>query len=396
MKIVSIVGARPQFVKLAPLCREVDLINRRRKLRIRHLIVHTGQHYDYRMDRVFFEEMSIPRPACNLGVGSGAHGRQTAEMLHRIEEILEKERPDWTLVYGDTNTTLAGALAAAKLRIPLAHVESGLRSYNRAMPEEINRILTDHSADILFCPTQGSARTLKHEGFDRILNGGRLITGAALKAAGRRPLFPLVANVGDIMVDAIHQAAEIAEKKSDILARLGLSPRSYYLATIHRAENTDAPETLRALMKSFSLIAKRHGPVVFSLHPRTKKALTDLDLYRGVARDLVLLDPPVGYFDMLTLERNAAKILTDSGGVQKEAFIFRTPCVTLRTETEWTETVASGWNTVAGTRIDDILKAVASPPPRSGSRSTSPYGPGPASKLILQTLIHFKSPERLP
>jgi UDP-N-acetylglucosamine 2-epimerase len=392
MKIASIVGARPQFIKLAPLCREIEKHNRVRKSpKIRHVIIHSGQHYDYQMNKVFFKEMGLPEPTRNLGVGSGAHGRQTGEMLHRLEDALRDERPDWTLVYGDTNTTLAGALAAAKLGLLLGHIEAGLRSHNRAMPEEINRVLTDHSSDILFCPTRGAVRNLKAEGFNRVLGQGRLRTAVAVRAFARKPAFPLVADVGDIMFDAQLQAAEIAGKKSRILARLGLKPRSYYLATIHRAENTDSPSILRSLMATFFDIQARGLPLVFSLHPRTKKALKDLSLYRLVSRSLVLLDPPVGYFDMLLLEKNAAKILTDSGGVQKEAFLFRVPCVTLRGETEWTETVAAGFNTVAGTKKADILKAVAAPPPSRRGRPIQPYGRGSTAGRILRILLDFRA-----
>jgi UDP-N-acetylglucosamine 2-epimerase len=392
MKIASIVGARPHFVKLASLCREIEKHNRARKPpRIRHLIFHSGQHYDYQMDKIFFDEMGIPKPVLNFGVGSGSHGQQTGEMLRRLEDVLRDERPDWTLVYGDTNTTLAGALAAAKLKLPLAHVEAGLRSYNREMPEELNRVLTDHASDILFCPTQGAFRNLEREGFDRVLGRGRLFTPDMLRAFGRKSGFPLVANVGDVMVDALLQAAEIAEKKSRILGRLGLNPRSYYLATIHRAENTDSPGILRSLMAAFFDIQARRLPVVFSLHPRTKKAMKDLGLYRAASRDLILLDPPAGYFDMLLLEKNAAKILTDSGGVQKEAFFFRVPCITLRGETEWKETVAAGFNIVAGTKKADILKALAAPPPSRRGRPVQPYGRGTASRHILQTLLYFRT-----
>jgi UDP-N-acetylglucosamine 2-epimerase len=392
LKLVSIVGARPQFIKLAPFCRAIERHNRKRESPgIRHLIIHSGQHYDYRMNKVFFDEMGIPEPTRNLGVGSGSHGCQTGEMLRRLEDVLRVERPDWTLVFGDTNTTLAGALAAAKLGLPLGHVEAGLRSYNRAMPEEINRVLVDHCSDILFCPTRVAVRNLKAEGFDRVLGQGRLRTAAAVRTFARKPEFPLVADVGDIMFDAQLQAAEIAGKKSRILEGLGLKPRSYYLATIHRAENTDSPRILRSLMATFSVIQARGLPIVFSLHPRTKKALKDFGLYRRVSRSFLLLDPPVGYFDMLCLEKNAAKILTDSGGVQKEAFLFRVPCVTLRSETEWTETVKAGFNTVAGTKKADILKAVAVPAPRRRGRPLEPYGRGSAAGRILQILLEFRT-----
>lgn len=341
MKIVTVVGARPQFIKAAPVSRA---------LRARHseVLVHTGQHYDARMSDVFFAELDIPLPDVNLGIGSGSHGQQTGRMLMAIEEVLLAERPDWVLVYGDTNSTLAAALAAVKLAAPVAHVEAGLRSFNRAMPEEHNRVLTDHCADLLFCPTQTAVGLLAAEG---------LTAGVHL--------------VGDVMVDALRQHANLARQRSDVLARLGLTPQGYLLATVHRPYNTDLPDNLRSIFAAFGEIVAQGGrPLVLPLHPRTRGRLAELGLTppAGVA----LIDP-VGYLDMLALEQDAAMILTDSGGIQKEAYTFAVPCITLRPETEWVETVQAGWNVVVGADRAAIVQAATqrrwpgeSPPPVFG------------------------------
>ena len=310
MKIVSIVGARPQFIKAAPVSKTL------RASGIHEILLHTGQHYDYGMSQIFFEELNIPEPDVNLGVGSGLHGQQTGQILIGVEEVLIKERPDWVLVYGDTNSTLAGALAAVKLHIPVAHVEAGLRSFNREMPEEHNRVLTDHCADLLFCPTQTAVKNLANEG---ITQGVHL--------------------VGDTMYDAVLEFAEIARQRSTILADLNLEPKRYLLATVHRPYNTDTPENLQAILSAFSEIGEI---IVFPVHPRTRKMMNSLNL-NSKTQNLKLIEP-VGYLDMLVLEQNALLILTDSGGMQKEAYFFGVPCVTLRPETEWVETVEAGWN----------------------------------------------------
>ncbi len=328
MKIISVVGARPQFIKAAVVSKAL-----RSREGVKEIIVHTGQHYDENMSQMFFEEMEIPPPDYYLRVGSGPHGQQTGRMLERIEEVLLKEKPDWVLVYGDTNSTLAGALAAAKMHIPLAHVEAGLRSFNRRMPEEINRVLTDHMADILFAPTKTAVENLRREGIPQ----------------------ERVHLVGDVMYDAALFYGEMAEKKSSILSKLHLKPRGYILATVHRAENTDSAARLRAIFCGFQLAAAENGlVVVVPLHPRTRSALEregllrfhlekqELTLAFGCAG--VKLVGPVGYLDMLVLEKNARLIATDSGGIQKEAFFFRVPCITLRGETEWIELIESGWN----------------------------------------------------
>jgi len=322
MKVVSIVGARPQFIKAAVLSRE---------LRKEHteILVHTGQHYDANMSDVFFEELGIPTPEYNLGIGSGSHGQQTGAMLATIEQVLMKEQPNWVLVYGDTNSTLAGALAAAKQHIKVVHVEAGLRSFNRAMPEEINRVLTDHISDILFCPTQTAVDNLSSEG---ILRGVHL--------------------VGDVMQEAILWAAEQAKTRSGIKERLGLKDKNYLLATVHRAENTDNTQRLAGILEAFNSIPE---PLVWPVHPRTRKIIEELNWQPAPH---VMLIEPVGYLDMACLEKCARLILTDSGGVQKEAMWLGVPCVTLRDETEWIETVTRGWNVLVGAHKENIVRVV--------------------------------------
>ena len=326
MKIVSIVGARPQFVKAATLSRE---------LRGKHteVLVHTGQHYDDNMSAVFFAELGIPAPAYNLGVGSGRHGAQTGAMLAGIEEVLSAERPDWVLVYGDTNSTLAGALAAAKLHLPVAHVEAGLRSFNRAMPEEVNRVLTDHLSDLLLCPSQTAVENLAGEG---IRSGVHL--------------------VGDVMADALDHASARAGSRAQVLTRLGLREKGYLVATVHRAQNTDDGARLRDILTALEAAGET---VVFPVHPRTRKSMERIGYRVRPGSKLRLLDP-VGYGDMVALERGARAILTDSGGMQKEAYWLGVPCLTLRDETEWPETVQIGWNRLVGTDTGSIVSAVRS------------------------------------
>jgi UDP-GlcNAc3NAcA epimerase len=324
VKVLTVVGARPQFIKAAP----VSIALRETQ---HEILVHTGQHYDDEMSGVFFREMGIPAPDYNLGIGSGPHGRQTGEMLIRLEEVMQAEKPDWVLVYGDTNSTLAGALAACKLRIPIAHAEAGLRSFNREMPEEHNRVLTDHCADLLFCPTQTAVDNLAHEG---------VTAGVCL--------------VGDTMHDALLQFVAVARQRSTILDRLGLTPGGYLLATVHRPYNTDVPENLHHILDA---LAQAGEPVVFPVHPRTRARIAADPALRTLPPQLRLIDP-VGYLDMLALEQNTRLLLTDSGGMQKEAYWLGVPCVTLRPETEWVETVAAGWNVLAGADKDAILHAI--------------------------------------
>lgn len=348
MKVVSIVGARPQFIKAAPVSR----VLRRQHTEV---LVHTGQHYDHNMSAVFFDELDIPEPDYNLGVGSGPHGQQTGRMLEAIEGVLLEERPNWVLVYGDTNSTLAGALAAVKLHIPVAHVEAGLRSYNRCMPEEHNRVLTDHVADLLFCPTQTAVQNLAREGITRGVH-----------------------NVGDVMYDAVLYNGGIAEKRSVILDRLALEPRGYLLATVHRAENTEDRARLAAILQAFGTIPEL---IIFPAHPRTRLALADWEL--SIPANVRIIQP-VGYLDMLMLEKRARLILTDSGGVQKEAYFFGVPCITLREETEWVETVEAGWNVVVGADAARIAAAVRDL--RPSERPATVFGDGRASERMVDLI----------
>ncbi len=325
LNIVSIVGARPQFIKLAPLSKVL------REEGFKETIVHTGQHYDDNMSDIFFKELEISEPDYNLGIGSGSHGEQTGKMLIAIEEVLMKRKPDLVIVYGDTNSTLAGALASSKLHVKLAHVEAGLRSFNKMMPEEINRIVTDHLSDILFCPTETAVKNLEKEGITK---------GVYL--------------VGDIMFDALMYFSRMSEEKSKILQNLKLNPKEYYLLTIHRAENTDNYDRLKNILLA---IAQFRRKAVFPIHPRTRSRIKEFNLGNYLDNENILLIDPVGYLDMISLEKNAFAIFTDSGGVQKEAFWLRVPCITLRDETEWIETVKYGWNTLVGANIEKILEA---------------------------------------
>jgi UDP-GlcNAc3NAcA epimerase len=374
MKIVTIVGARPQFIKAGAIRRAIECFNRVRSpsTRIREIWVHTGQHYDYLLDRVFFEELQLPEPDYHLGVGSGSHGKQTAAMLEKIEVILKEERPRKVVVYGDTNSTLAGALAAAKLNIPVIHIEAGLRSYNRVMAEEVNRLLTDHVSAVLFCPTRQAVQNLARED---IRNGKERV----------------VKNVGDVMYDSVLFYSKLADRKSTILRDLGLlAPRAsrlteYYLATLHRAENTDDPERLKSILRALNEIAKKN-PVVLPLHPRTKKRIEANRFSKAGSR--IRYIEPVSYLSMLELEKNASAILTDSGGVQKEAYWFGVPCFTLREETEWIETVRSGWNVLTGVKTGRILEAMEArrrqKPPRRDSKL---FGDGKAAEKIVSTMV---------
>ncbi len=324
MKIASIVGARPQFIKCAPVSRE---------LRKEHeeVLIHTGQHYDHGMSEVFFEELAIPKPDYNLNIGSGTHGHQTGAMLGAIEDVLQQENPDLVLVYGDTNSTLAGALAAAKLHVPVAHVEAGLRSFDRRMPEEINRVLTDHCSDLLFCPTETAVENLAAEG----------ITGG-------------VHLVGDVMVDAMNYNRAVAEERSRILEAVGVRPGEYLVITVHRPSNTDSRENMVAIL---SALAEAGMPVVFPVHPRTRNYLGRYGLLAKMPKN-VLVTEPLGYLDMLHLMAHAEKILTDSGGVQKEAYMLGVPCITLRENTEWVETVEAGWNVLVGAGREEIVSMI--------------------------------------
>lgn len=347
MNIVSIVGARPQFVKASVVSHAL------KKADITEFMINTGQHYDDNMSQVFFQELGISQPDVNLGVGSGSHGRQTAASLAGIEAELVRQAPARVLVYGDTNATIAGALAAAKLQIPVDHIEAGLRSFNRTMPEEVNRILTDVLSDQLFCPTQVAVKNLAAEG---------IIKGVHL--------------VGDVMVDALQHFSAVALDKSVILETLKIEPQTYVLMTIHRPSNADSSDRLIELVEALKRV---EIPVVFPVHPRTLKLLPD----ELINRSNIQVIEPVGYLDMMMLEKQARIILTDSGGIQKEAYLHKVPCLTLRPETEWVETIQDGWNTLVS-NINQLPRLIESPPePKQWSEH---YGDGRASDRIVSIL----------
>ena len=327
MKLVTIVGARPQFIKACMLSQAF-----KKYPQIDEIIIHTGQHYDYNMSDIFFKQLNLPEADYNLAVGSGSHAEQTAKMLIKLEKLMLSLQPDMVIVYGDTNSTVAGSLAAAKLHIPIAHIESGLRSFNKNMPEEINRIITDHVSDYLFCPTDTAISNLQKEG---ISNG--------------------VYQTGDIMYDTVTYFKTEATKQSSVLNDLTLIQDGYYLATIHRAENTDDPIRLHSILKALRQLDKA---VIIPLHPRTKNKIKEFNLTHAASSPNIKLVDPLNYFDMLVLATNASAILTDSGGLQKEAYMLKTPCITLRDETEWIETVNTGWNHLTGADTQAILDAI--------------------------------------
>ena len=368
MKVVTIIGARPQFIKAATLSRAIEEYNQSLTADqepIIEVMVHTGQHYDENMSDVFFEELDIPHPNYHLGIGSASHGAQTGRMLAEIEKVLIKEKPDLVLVYGDTNSTLAGALAAAKLHIPIAHVEAGLRSFSRQMPEEINRVLTDHIADMLFAPTQTSVVNLKNEGISQ----------------------DKIFLVGDVMYDAALYYSKRAAEKSRILETYQLQPQQYILATIHRAENTDDPVRLRAIFDGLCQVAEEI-PVVLPLHPRTREALIKEGLYNLIIQSITVI-PPVGYLDMVMLEKNACLVATDSGGVQKEAYFHKVPCVTIRKETEWIELLDIGCNTLV--EPDNLVTLIRTKKEYiSSNHSYHSYGDGYSARKIVNILVCMK------
>ncbi len=347
-------GARPQFIKAAVVSRAFQ----ERADSISEAIIHTGQHFDANMSSVFFDELGIPVPKHNLGIGGGSHGQNTGRMLEKIETVLLEEKPDWVLVYGDTDSTLAGALAAVKIHIPVAHVEAGLRSFNRAMPEEINRILTDHASSQLFTPTDSATAQLKVEGIDDAK----------------------VHQVGDVMFDAAIYYGERALATSKIMLDLALEPKGFILATVHRAENTDDRVRLSAILNAFGASPI---PVVWPIHPRTRKRIADFDLTLPDRIDIV---DPVGYLDMVMLQKNARIIATDSGGVQKEAYFHGVPCVTLRDETEWTELIDIGANRLVGADASQITALLQTTSLDLADTSARPYGDGHASEDIVHAL----------
>jgi UDP-GlcNAc3NAcA epimerase len=358
--LVTIIGARPQFIKAAVVSRAVTHRNMTASDSIRESIIHTGQHYDSNMSDVFFDELDIPRPTHHLGIGGGSHGKNTGRMIEGIEAVLLAEKPDWVLVYGDTDSTLAGTLAAVKLHIPVAHVEAGLRSFNRRMPEEINRVLTDHAASLLFAPTDTAIRNLAKEGIDS----------------------SRIRQVGDVMYDAAVFYSARAKHSSKILETLGLSPKEFVLATIHRAENTDDRKRVQQILAG---LATSRLPIVLPIHPRFRKQMASFEV--TVPENVIVIDP-VGYLDMVMLESAATVILTDSGGVQKEAYFHSVPCITMRDETEWVETVEAGWNRIVGADADRISQALLeAKPPAKGAEFL--YGDGNAGGQIVRMLVEY-------
>jgi UDP-N-acetylglucosamine 2-epimerase len=352
MKIVSIVGARPQFIKAV-------LVSRELRKGHEEVLVHTGQHYDIELSKIFFDELGIPKPNYNLEVGSGTHAGQTGKMMISIEDTLVAEKPDLVLVYGDTNSTLAGALAAVKLHIPVAHVEAGPRLFDKSIPEEINRVLTDHVSSFLFAPTQTTVDNLRREG---ISNGVYL--------------------TGDVMLDSFLQFSEIANRSSKVLHELGLGKGEYLLATVHRARNTEVEENLKNIVAAFCGIDEK---IVFPVHPRTVKYLRQYRLYSQLknASNMILISP-VGYLDSIVLTRNARKVLTDSGGLQKEAYFSRVPCITLDEATGWPETVEDGWNTLVTSSTEKIIEAIRHFEPRGKQRKV--FGDGKAAEKIVEII----------
>jgi len=349
---LSVVGARPNFIKLAALHKPLARS-------FKHIIVHTGQHYDFEMSKIFFEHLKIPKPDHNLQVGSGSQGYQLGEMIKRLEGFLIKETPDLVIVYGDTNSTLAGALGSVKLHIPVAHIEAGLRSYDMKMPEEVNRVLTDNVSQYLFAPTQTALKNLNREH----------VQGKAYLC-------------GDVMVDILKDTIQVAEERSKVFDNLELKPKQYLVATIHRAENTDTKRRLTSIVQA---LTKINEIIVFPAHPRTRKALQKFNLYKRIrASSNVRLIEPLGYLDFINLERNATRIISDSGGVQKEAYLLGIPCITLRDRTEWIETVRDGWNILVDVNVDDIVNSVRKFNPEKPRRQI--FGKGEASERIVKIL----------
>lgn len=370
IKLLTIVGARPQFIKAAAISRT---LKNKFHDKIKEVILHTGQHYDENMSQVFFDDLQIPKPDYNLHVGSESHGKQTAMIMQGTEEVILKEKPNAVLVYGDTNSTLAGSVAASKLLIPVIHVEAGLRSYNKAMPEEINRIVCDHVSTLLFCPTKASITNLKKEGFNT--------DNTAPFSIDKPGIF----HSGDVMYDNSIFFSEIAEKKSGILKTLSLESNTFVLATIHRNTNTDFPERLNSLFNTIDSVSRDHKiPVIIPLHPRTVKMIDkDQALKKKISSNpMIRITEPVSFLDMTALEKNCKLIMTDSGGVQKEAFFFKKPCIILRTETEWVELVENGNNIVADADPSKIKNAISHLASKKDFTYPGYYGDGHAAEFI--------------
>jgi UDP-GlcNAc3NAcA epimerase len=377
-KILTVVGARPQFVKCAAISQVL-------RTQIEEVLVHTGQHYDYSMSDIFFEELSIPKPNHHLGVGSGKHGAQTGEMLAKLEAVIMDERPHAVMVYGDTNSTLAAALAASKHYIPVIHIEAGLRSFNRQMPEEINRVLTDHASSLLLCPTATAVNNLRREGFENIVDATNFLHDE--KVIFCSPEHPIVANVGDVMYDMIRIVKDSfsEEYRRGTLKKFGVEYKKFAIATIHRAENTNTLSALRSVIQALSHIG-REFPVLLPLHPRTRGIIDREQI--EIPASLVIMEPQ-GYKDMILLQESASIVLTDSGGMQKEAFLLRTPCITMREQTEWLETVECGWNVLTGAQEEEIIGAFRRMDEMVLPPQLQPFGDSYAGAKITDAILRF-------
>lgn len=376
-KILTIVGARPQFIKASVVSKAILEYNQNNSYKIEEKIIHTGQHYDTNMSDIFFDEMKIPKPSYNLSIGSGSHAEQTGKMMIAIENVFVEEKPEMVLVYGDTNSTLAGALTASKLHIPIAHVEAGLRSFNREMPEEINRVLTDQLSSILFCPTNVAIENLKKEGIPN-----KNLNNKVIKS-------------GDVMYDASIYFSNIATNKW--LMNNNLKPNNYVLATVHRAENTNNIDRLYSIIEALANISNDICQVVFPIHPRTRLIINEhKELQSIINKSNIKAIAPIGFLDMICAEKNSKLIITDSGGIQKEAYFHKKPCVTLREETEWIELVISGWNKLAGVEKNNIVSSVSQMIDINVASLIDYdfYGKGDAGKIIISALVDYFSQGR--
>lgn len=364
IKLLTIVGARPQFIKAAMLSKAIKAYSQKHPNTIEEVIVHTGQHYDPEMSDVFFKQMDIPTPSYNLKVGGSSSITMIAQIMLKLESIFALEKPNYLVVYGDTNSTLSGALVASHLKVPIIHIEAGLRSFNRTMPEEINRVLVDHITSLFFCPTNQAVCNLEREGIlDRVFL------------------------TGDVMYDAALHFGALVEHRETIFNKLELKPKEFVLATFHRAENTDDPNKLKSILSALDKISDGYNPVICPLHPRTRKNIELFGLQRKANQSSIIFIPPVDYLDMVALEKNAKTIITDSGGIQKEAYFHQTPCITLREETEWVETIQSGWNILVGADKRKIIEAFLE---ERKTTSIAEYGNGHAAEEMVDIIATYE------